>query len=253
MNMKTRLVLGDIHGHQETFVDIYNKHKPDEVILLGDYCDSYSRSTAEVILAFQVLLEYRQNHIEKYGGGTFKMLLGNHDFHYIDYHEEYSGYKASTWTGMHQTLVDSLNDGVLQIAYIDEINKTIYSHAGISKTWLEKVCKGSDIFYINKFNLDWLRFNYLGGFDCYGNTKTSSCIWIRPMALLGDMVEGYTQIVGHTHTHEPLFLSNDTIDFKTDIDNAQLIVIDTLPKGYILEILDDNGKIIKREYIEYEV
>ena len=92
--MVKRAIFGDIHGHYDSFYELYKKENPDEVILLGDYVDSFTKTPKECQQCLMNLLDLKKQHNEE--GGKFIMLLGNHDFHYIFSGEYYSGYKPET-------------------------------------------------------------------------------------------------------------------------------------------------------------
>ena len=89
--VKTRLVIGDIHGHIEPFKSIYEKEDPDDVIILGDYFDNFHGSDKEIVDCFKSILSMQKKHKK----GEFILLIGNHDFHYMDLTEAYSGKRKS--------------------------------------------------------------------------------------------------------------------------------------------------------------
>ena len=235
--MKKRLVCGDIHGHFDTFLEIYNEENPDDIILLGDYVDSFTKSPKECYDCLTNILFLKENHKK----GEFIMLLGNHDFHYLPISERYSGYKIETKELCSHILFDNIyNDKTIKIIYIDKLNNTIYSHAGISNTWFKynNIKSLEDINKINKFS-DLYKFKF-SGFNFYGDDATQGPLWIRPNSLQKDMFSlnnfTWNQIVGHTHTKKPLVFDN-------------LTVIDTMPNYYIVQELD-NGIIVNQEIKE---
>lgn len=114
--MKTRIVLGDTHGRWQAIKDIYDKENPDEVILLGDYCDSFEYTSQEILNCWNNIRELQKNH-----NGLFYLIMGNHDWHYINPNERYSGYSRETWVMMHNLLEDAWKNHELHIAYIDNV------------------------------------------------------------------------------------------------------------------------------------
>lgn len=217
--MKT-IVFGDIHGHN-TWKDIIDKESPDKVVFLGDYFDSFNPS-----LTSKIQLEnYREiKKLKNKLGDSCVILLGNHDFHYIDEREKYSGFKLGTFNLVHDELCeDYKNNIILPIHIMDNI---IFSHAGVSKVWMNEIAKIKSLDEINNTPKENFRFNFLGGWDPYGNSPTQSPIWIRPTALLNSKFSKYKQIVGHTH-------------FKTPVEQDNIWFNDSLPDYYI-EILNSN-------------
>ena len=263
-----RLVLGDIHGHWNGIEQIYNKEQPDEVIILGDYFDNFHGSDLSIRECWTAILNLRAKHLKAHKG-QFIMLIGNHDFHYNHYYEKCSGYRKS----MAVTNALALNDNAdkLQFVYIDEVNNTIYSHAGVTNTWLrenmgDKFAKDSYKF-INEMNHRAFMFTYKGGSDYYGNSIYQSPIWVRPESLNMDALrnedfKSMTQIVGHTHSDGPICYNwggykcefENLEQLNRNIDDIRILVIDTMPKYYVVEELDDEtGKLIKREVRQNEL
>lgn len=231
--MRKRVILGDIHGHYDTFLKIYTKECPEDIILLGDYLDSFSKSSKECVECLNNILEIKKKH----SSGEFIMLLGNHDLHYVLPGEKYSGYKLDTQVAVYNTLIDNILNGNITIIYIDNINKILFSHAGVSNVWLQdnNIKNLEDINNISSIlDLNSLRFT---GCNMYGDDITNGPVWIRPHSLLKAMPEGWFQIVGHTQTGKPLEYPN-------------LLVVDTLPNYYIVQELEDNGKLIRTNIVQ---
>jgi predicted phosphodiesterase len=242
-----RIVLGDIHGHLDIFEEIYNKENPDEVIVLGDYFDSRTVKPEDQYSCFEKLLEIRKEHKEN-KVGKFILLIGNHDFQYM-YGERYSGYNVGTYLQWHDKLNELLKKGVLSFAFVDGVNKTVYSHAGITNTWLNKRAdQNTHLSYLDKLNFDKYEFTYGTHFNSYGDDPWNSCIWVRPASLSKDMYvdnngDLWTQIVGHTQTKDqtPIVLHKDG-SLKHNSEPwwmGKLWIIDTLPSYYIIEDIDD--------------
>lgn len=241
-----RLILGDLHGHWKNFLDIYKKENPDEVICLGDYVDSFDVSHAEQEYVVKELFKLKDKH-EFNHEGKFILLIGNHDFHYLYGYpqlEKYSGFSWSTFRWANSFFNNALNEKKIQTIFVDYKNKIIYSHAGISNTWINDW--GLELYDINdqmnpKETLDCFRFSYTD-YDPYGDSKYNGPLWIRPNSLINDMYhdkddEVWTQIVGHTETKE----------IKIYNDN-KLYLCDTINSGkYIIQELNDNKIIINTE------
>lgn len=186
--MKT-LVLGDIHG-RTIWKDIIAKERPDKVIFLGDYVSTHDGVPADVQISnLKEILIYKDCHPNTI------MLRGNHDMQHLGYSwAEASGYDPQVEKEMHKLKDEFLEK--TQWIYID--GRTIFSHAGISKIWLQG--QHLDLDTINdeppseKFGFIPDAIHY----DFHGTSATQSCTWIRPQTLLDVRVEGYDQVVGHT-------------------------------------------------------
>lgn len=227
-----RIILGDMHGRFGLVHDIYHKEQPDEVILVGDYFDSFGLSPEIQKLAFEDLIELRKYHmfLKK---GRFIMLLGNHDLHYLpSFIGQYSGYNKRTAWFAADFIRNYMDKEWLSMIFVDEVNKTLYSHAGLTNTWFNKWCNGS----LGNINTVTLKAFEFVGTDFFGNDVQNSPIWVRPEALSKDPYkdnEGITwnQIYGHTRVGNV----NHYI-----VNNADLYNIDCLPQEYIVETLEND-------------
>lgn len=239
--MKKRIIIGDLHGLQ-TWKDIVIKENPHQVIFLGDYFDSFTIPPLVQKINFDDLLDYQKTH------PNTVLLLGNHDFHYL-YNtmitEQYSGYNNETQNliGYRDNILDRCVDNGMNIVFIDYINKTIYSHAGVSQNWMNEHIPDNDLSNINTTSLVSMKFTYKDGGDWYGSSEFSSPIWIRPEGLLkcpykdNDGVV-WNQVFGHTHKIQPICDKKDSAEFWD---------MDCLEQGwYMVELLDDKGKLFDR-------
>jgi len=198
--MKT-IFLGDTHG-RATWKDIIAKENPDRVVFIGDYFDSFDIGGAEQMHNFKEIIEFKEQAKDK----EVIMLIGNHDFHYYPGGETYSGYQHGAAPAIRQLLEE--NKDHLQMCY--QLDNILCSHAGIGHNWLveqEKYEKGVDpgtiADYVNAiWNHQPNHFMFYG-FDPYGDNKTQTPIWIRPLSLMSGnketfLKDDYIQIVGHT-------------------------------------------------------
>lgn len=245
--MKTRLVLGDIHGHFEHVRELYDKYKPQEVICLGDYVDSFVKTPEQHKECLEKLFELKKTHEEEHGSGTFIMVLGNHDFHYLVSGEKYSGWNPQTSKLCRGLLQSAIDKNIIKMVHIDWKNKTIYSHAGVTNTWMTEWNVGH-LGEINDLAFDAFKFTYGDRWSSSGDSKYNGPLWVRPFSLVDDIykdAEGvvWRQVVGHTHTKK-------VIDFMTmegisDARRVPVIVNDNLPFGFVVEALDDDGTLIE--------
>lgn len=228
--MSKIVVLGDIHG-RDVWKDIITKEDPEQVIFLGDYLSSHDNIPSEIqVDNFKEIIDYKLNHPNTI------LLRGNHDLQHLDYPwAKCSGYFPVVERLMKEWKQVYLDNS--QWLYI--IGDTVFSHAGISRVWLQEEM------YIDPDNLTdeiLLSINELepsakfwfidrDSWDIYGESPHQSLTWIRPSALEGVMIPGYNQVVGHTTT-------NKVISTKGKTGN-DLWLCDTLGDGWYLTINND--------------
>lgn len=189
------LVLGDTHGRSVWYDIILKENDVDKIIFLGDYVSTNNPYiTPEVqISELTKILTYKDINKDK-----VILLRGNHDIQHLGYSwAECSGFIYDVFSYMSGSEVKERFLNLTQWIYV--YNNIIFSHAGISKVWLENI--GLEINSINN-----LIPSEIFGFwstkmdDYYGTSPTQPCTWIRPSTLEDNLVEGYIQVVGHTST-----------------------------------------------------
>ena len=233
--MKT-LVLGDIHG-RVCWKNIIKKENPDLTIFLGDYVTSHENISDEVqINNVLEILDYKESN-----PGSCILLRGNHDLQCLYNNSDlWACYPEPSKKLLSIFSSPEFRNrflGDTQWIHID--SDTIFSHAGISKTWLGDTGKTVD--KINELGPDENLFGFRPDnyFDTYGDSVTQGCIWIRPQSLLNDCIDGYNQVVGHS-----------TVKNITDISKfSQLLeksiwLCDNLPDEYLII---ENGNFEPRE------
>ena len=243
-----RIIIGDPHGRWNFVRNIYYKEHPDEVIILGDYFDSFDIDAYTQRDAYENIIELRKEHIKKYGRG-FHMLIGNHDMHYMD--ENFG--RCSGWNPLSASIAGyplcrDWDKEILKICYIDEINKTIYSHAGVSMNWFNQWIESGSLADINTIETKAFCFTWRDGGDYYGSSSWNSPLWIRPEGLKkspytewnGNDGIVWSQVFGHTEPGTPIFWKDCEAEFWG---------IDCIYNGYLCEIIDDNGKLIHRDFV----
>lgn len=225
--MKT-IFLGDTHG-RSLWKDIIAKESPDRVVFIGDYFDSFDIGSAEQQFNFKEIIAFKES--AQY---EVIMLVGNHDYHYYPGGETYSGYQHGAAPIIKQLLEE--NKHHLQMCY--QLDDILCSHAGIGHNWLveqEKYESGSIADFVNDiWNYKPNRFMFYG-FDPYGDNKTQTPIWIRPMSLLSGNKEtflktDYIQIAGHTQVRK--------IDIEGKATGGRYYFIDAIDEHQYL-IYDD--------------
>ena len=227
--MNKTVVIGDIHG-RTIWRDIIDQEKPDRVIFMGDYFDSFDISGVEQLHNFNEIIRFKEEtDIEVI------MLYGNHDHHYMGVGETYSGYQPSKQFDFNYVLREAMSKGHIQLAH--SVDDLLFTHAGVSSVWLEEHLPETTMETLVQDLNDLLKyqpnaFNFTG-FDPYGNSRQSGPIWIRIDALLKSnknkpIKKTFRQVVGHTQVK------------KIDLENYakflgdRYFMIDALDAGQFL-------------------
>ena len=231
---KKRIIIGDPHGMYGILKQIIDKEDPADFIVLGDYMDSFNIYPEDCLEGLKKTLKLKDDY-------NITLLIGNHDAHYFNgWPDRCSGYQRSVAKEAAEVFGEALDSGKLRFSFVDESSKTIYTHAGISRTWFENWCQGS---LGNIETVDFEAFRFRGA-DIYGDDPRNGPLWIRPNSLMSDPYidnDGFVwdQVVGHTRTIAPSIM-NIT-------DTARLYVMDCITTHYLKEELDENGKVINRK------
>jgi hypothetical protein len=191
------LIIGDIHG-STPWKDIMRQNPSELTVFLGDYCDSHEASPRRCIDTAVEIFE-----LAKAKPKNVVCLVGNHDYHYLPWvREVYSGFnrKFSPEYGNMLLKYKRLLSMVKEVSSAN--GKYLLSHAGVSKTFLDL-----HNLTVEQLNEAWEKRPGIFDFnmrytDLSGNDPFQSPIWIRPEALLKDMIPDYHQIVGHTFSLE---------------------------------------------------
>lgn len=186
-------VITDIHGR-----DTWKKLNPEiPTVFLGDYVDSFDISAQKQIRNILEIIQLKKDHPH------IILLWGNHDMHYAfpnDF-EKCSGYQDQFAGTIRKIFQENLD----LFKYIHVVGDTIYSHAGITKTWLDR----RPVDKINEFPPRYFDFR---GYEPTGDSVVNGPMWVRPASLTRDAIEGYRQVVGHT----PIKKQEGTILFCGD-------------------------------------
>ena len=199
------IIIPDVHGR--VFWKEIVKNSEDKIIFLGDYVDPYPGENISLTGALDNLseiIDYKKSNPSK-----VILLLGNHDFMYMDFeHNKYScRHDFENEPKITKILMD--NRDLFQMDYSIEVKNKLYifSHAGILKPWIEKY---KDLFgefpgsldKINELYKKWdpefisslLEISYYrGGWSDFG-----SMIWSDVREHSVSCEENIYQIFGHT-------------------------------------------------------
>ena len=210
--MKT-LVLGDTHG-TSFWKLITHIEKPDRVIFIGDYFDSFNIKLEEQLNNFLDIMQYK-----KEAGVEVVCLIGNHDHHYFP---EIGDTGTSGYQHMGSFQIGPVLDANrehLQIAY--RMDDFLFSHAGVSAKFMDSV------FGENGWTVDTIvdQLNELFKYkpntftfgaaidpksfflDPTGDNEEQSPIWIRIRSLMKankdtELKKQLKQVVGHTQVRQ---------------------------------------------------
>ena len=217
------VAIGDTHGRRTWQRVVALEQDATRVVFLGDFFDSWHETPADQLDNFYKILAYKRANPEK-----VVLLMGNHDFQYILHGERYSGYNAIGAPNYKVAIEDALSDRSLLVAYEEE--GYLFSHAGVTKTWayvfeLNPKDIANEINFLFRHNPLAFSFDRRDASGC-GEDKRQSPLWVRPGALLPDMLKGYVQVVGHTTQREGIDTSlYDQLILADAIDIGEYLVI----------------------------
>jgi hypothetical protein len=232
------VVLGDTHG-RDTWELILQAQNYDLAVFIGDYFDSWDKSFQEQMDNFRKILT-----LKRLLGDKVILIIGNHDYHYTRFarsiSERYSGHQSSHSFEIHRAVQEAIDSGYLQMAF--QSDSFLFTHAGVTQTWLRSQqidinedASQSIAEYINELYTYKPQRFYFMGVDQTGDDKTQSPIWVRPMSLLEDAIQGINQVVGHTSVTR---INPDGVD---SLEGTKIFFIDAIGKGEYLIIED--GKV----------
>lgn len=207
-------IIPDVHGNKnyEQKVASLIKAGVEKIIFLGDYCDSHDEGNNWLIQkrCLDKILELKKTNPDFY-----TVLLGNHDQQYL------TSLGADTTVSCRQyyaatDIQEYLLANYKHFQMIEVVDNWIFSHAGVTKVWLNNPLGGSTFKYrteddpkfwkledINKhFKKQDLKYFNHNSFDPYGDDESEGCTWIRPPSLIRFGLKGYNQCVGHTTLNE---------------------------------------------------
>ena len=237
--MKT-VVLGDIHGRSNWKLAIHQE-KPDRVIFIGDYFDSFEISGIEQIDNFKQIIKYKEDNPQI----EVVLLIGNHDHHYFPEvgYTGTSGYQKGISPSITQVVDENRNH--LQMAY--GFKDYLFTHAGVSPVWMDKVFGPDDwskenvVVDINEMFRYKPRVFDFTGLEPTGDNAIQTPIWIRPRSLMSankkhpkGLKKDYIQVVGHTQMRRLDLNGSDKFT------GGRYYFIDTMDTSGHYLIIEDN-------------
>lgn len=251
--MKT-VVIGDIHG-RSVWKQIIETEKPDKVIFIGDYFDSFDIKGINQIHNFKEIIEYKETSFSR--EGTLEehktdviLLIGNHDYHYFPEigNTGTSGYQYGIAPNIIQAIDENRHH--LQMAY--QMDEYLFTHAGVSSKFMDSVFGerewkteniATDLNKLFKYKPKTFEFGanipmhklsqYI---DSTGDDIEQSPIWIRPKSLFkvnhNTLRKQVIQVFGHTEISK--------IDTKGLSTGERYYLIDCLGTSGQYMIIDDS-------------
>jgi hypothetical protein len=204
------------------------------ILFVGDYEDSYDISDAKIIHNLKEIIQFKKDNPDK-----VVLLIGNHDNQYIYSYQSNgcSGFRYSYYQELHQLY----NDNIKLFKPIHQVDNYLFSHAGITSVWFNKMKKeveDTPYSFENFKNIEeWVTAlwnkNHISLYDV-GRTrggwlKSGGPFWCDKSELIAYMLPNYTQIIGHTPVKEITIHENKQ-------QNAKAIFCDTTYDYYELEI-----------------
>jgi len=219
------LTIGDVHGrnlwknagdiNELLLADFQPEY--DKYVFLGDYCDSFTKSNVEIIHNLKEIIEFKK----RYNDNVI-LLWGNHEMHYLTTNKKHqcSGFRGTMWFDLNEIFRE--NYKLFQLAY--QHNNYLFTHAGVHKGWYKFKFKEYDT---QKTLADSLNFQFERNLDILfdvgfmrgGLNKVGGPLWLDKEHGCRKPLDGYHQIVGHTHTKKIITCRKDKNTTITFCDN----------------------------------
>lgn len=203
------LVIPDVHG-REFWKEVVDCKKYERIIFLGDYTDPYDIEgiTDEMAVDnFKSIIALKQSNPDK-----VVLLLGNHDLHYYsDYYYELAGgvrYDPIAAIILQRLFQDNFQD--FQLAWETDWGGKhyLFSHAGITQSWLKRnihLIRKPDANHLNRLLLSNEGLEALAqvGEMRWGDYPSGSIVWADAEEMaVSDPIPGVYQIVGHSMQYD---------------------------------------------------
>ncbi len=197
--------IGDIHGRTDW--QVIDPEQYDHIVFVGDYCDSSTFSDEEEIANLTNIIEFKKRHPEK-----VRLLLGNHDLHYIYYPYFRCGrYRPTTQPTL--TPLFQENENLFEIAF--QVGRTLWTHAGISNAWLAHLEDAPQDVTMMAAHLQSLHVDeskrmvlHMVGPIRRGSAPCGGITWADKFETKTDFPDGLHQIVGHSRVNRITSIMN---------------------------------------------
>lgn len=227
------IIVGDVHGTDFWKLVREKESDFDKFIFIGDYFDSFDKDFKTTANNYLDILHFQEMH----DPGKVITLLGNHDFHYTSFagNDRYSGFDFLHSNEIWDLLSKPLSDKKLPICHSD--NGVLFSHAGVSATWLHKAGftpeeytdttnnelseKINNLFFEKPELFRFSEEDKTG----YGDHESQGPLWIRPDSLNEDEAGLFIQVVGHTRMKNIKQNEAETVAFIDAVASNEYLVI----------------------------
>lgn len=236
------IVFPDIHGRTQ-WKKVVESEEWDIIVFLGDLVASHEGVPSDTQLSnLEDILDLK----ERYPNRIF-ILRGNHDVQHIEHDRCLCCYNPSVaaWFDDPANRDRYMNDSQWVFVHHD----IIFSHAGITNEWFNANFK-SFAELNNEEDGDKFRWVPIYFGEGYGDLPNSSCIVVRPWALVEDPFKDFTQVVGHTtmnhiiHANDKCKLTPSQADWADiwfcDTRLKECLIIDD-GKFEVIQLIDDEA------------
>jgi hypothetical protein len=198
--MKSTVILGDIHGSTYWKV-VVNKNPNCRYIFLGDYLDPYEDIGDNVLIKnLQDIILFKKKYPDE-----VILLLGNHDLHYFVEESELCT-RFSDDLAPKISKIFRANYNLFKFA--NQIDNCLFTHAGVIHSWFVDNFKGdltkNIADQLNNPKPKQLTPLFQCGFYRGGEVDKVGGIFWADIHELPDLLQGYTQIVGHNRVDDIL-------------------------------------------------
>lgn len=202
--MSKILIVPDVHGRK-----FWHKAKEiindvDKVVFLGDYLDPYSYegiTFEDSVQEFKDILNFKEQYPDK-----VVLLVGNHDMHYIRL-DFMNCSRLNVWRRVE--VHDLFMNNIDKFQLIHEIDKYLFSHAGVYSDWINKyLLTLEEIFDFDNFIENYWKTLEDVSYERGGYDPVGSCVWadIRE-SIQNELLPGFRHIVGHTQMESKPYIT----------------------------------------------
>jgi predicted MPP superfamily phosphohydrolase len=226
--MKT-ITIGDLHG--KNCWEQINPDAYDKIIFLGDYVDSFTHETIQIIVNLNKIIKFKKKYPRK-----VVLLWGNHDIRYF-LGQKYgcSGFRAGAYTQLSKIYHD--HKDLFNFSY--QYKKYLWTHAGIHTGWYKYHFALYDIYHSLEQSLK-TEFElrnpslFMVGWARGGENLVGGPLWLDKKYGWDMPLKGFHQIVGH---HPVNKIMTNSIDKDTSITYCD--VLDTNPNLFYEKTIID--------------
>lgn len=202
-NMKTIkvMVVPDVHGRKFWKDAITKVFEVDRVVFLGDYVDPYDYvgdgahyDPIELVGNVKDIVQFAKDNAPK-----VSVLIGNHDAHYIS---DSPYIQSSRYDGrVKNGLLEVISENPSLFTKCEVIGGTLFSHAGVTKGWLEYNGYAGDMNDVNEVAA-FIKESTIENIAQVGSSRGGGFPYGGP--LWADVSEhmynelNFNQVIGHT-------------------------------------------------------